>query len=318
MHDMSAEAGGGRRRWLGDWAPWLAALAGLPVCLVLYGPSAFPQVRACGMALVIAWLVSRRSPELAALMVVTTGIVLGWLAGVFWIGWLVAAGLSWTAMLVGFWWVGPLIPQVDGTGSLPRGGSLVAGTEREAVLPDRPWVGDGAATGIDAGDTWIVCADLVGEEWRDVPWRNGYVHPVGPLSTIRRDGARVGRDEVPRLRGFSGRLVLIPAGTRLRVEAVSGSWMVGWGGSTDTFVRFAMPDGRTLHLTTEEAHGFEDGGPAWGLDWSNLACLAVVVPEGHPLVGDPEAAEALIARVERIAHERVSQRRVPSAEASAV
>jgi hypothetical protein len=317
MHDMSTGAGGGRRWWPGDWAPWLAALAGLPVCLVLSGPSASPEVRACGMALAVAWLVSRRSPGLAALMVMVTGIVLWWLAGAFWIGWLVAVGLGWTAMLVASWH-GPHLPRIDVAGSLSEGGRLVAGTEREVVLPDRPWVGDRVAPGIRAGDTWIVCTDLVGEEWRDVPWRSGVVHPVGPLSTIRRDGAPIGRDEVPRLRGFSGRLVLIPAGSRLRVEHVSGSWMYGWGGSADTFVRFAMSDGRTLHLTTEEACGFEDGGTPWGLGWSELACLAIVVPEGHSLVGHPEGAEALIARVERIALERAPERMVVSEEASAI
>jgi len=158
------------------------------------------------------------------------------------------------------------------------------------------------------GASWIVCVDLVAEaDYNDRP----LVSLRGLRSSIRYLGRPVEREEIPELEGFWRPLVPIPAGTPLRVREVGGSVTWDYGGNVSSFLRFDLPDGRTLTLTTAKssgelaaqadiAAGRESGG-AWGLTWGEIASAAVVVPVDHPVATSSAECAALLARIERTA-----------------
>lgn len=166
------------------------------------------------------------------------------------------------------------------------------------LLPGHPWLrrtDPQLAKPIVAGSEWIVCADLVAE-----PIENGrpIVALIALRSMIRYHGRPVDEEAVSGMARSREPLVLVPAGTVLRAVGP-----YSWGdrsspGVAGQSIELALPDGCGVLVTIEAERETSDG---WreGLTWREFACAAVVVPVGHPLVTDPAACAALMARIER-------------------
>ena len=127
------------------------------------------------------------------------------------------------------------------------------------------------------------------------------------LVALRYRGRPVERDLVEGLYGSAKPLVLIPAGTTLDLVEVSG-WVDWQFDSTGSFLRFALPDRRTMAVTVGQ---WDD--PGWlplhlrarggrldaGLLWRDLLIAAMVVPVRHVLAQDDKACRMLIDRIEQ-------------------
>jgi len=162
------------------------------------------------------------------------------------------------------------------------------------LLPGRPWIG-GRPDAVAAGAVWVVCVDLLAEEVSN----SRRVTLRAPVATFQSDGRAICPDDVLRLpRHWWGGLLVIPAGTEVRVVRVSETrdyMFDSEGGGID----FALHDGRTFKMATWES---SIGGTVCSLSWPQVACLAAIVPADHPLASDRAAAEALVARIGRMAN----------------
>lgn len=196
--------------------------------------------------------------------------------------------------------------QIDDLGGWGRPAPV--GIER--VLTGYPWMGEfhlhPDGHDLTIGATWVICADLVAE--LDLHDRPSIVGLRGLRSMIRYRGRPVDAEAVSGLEGYWRPLMLIPAGTKVRVEDVSGSIEWGWGGIVDSFIQFSLTGGQRFVLRTAQAQGelwldeaLAAGRKAdeivTGMSWWEIACAAVVVPITHPTASDPAACDAILARV---------------------
>ena len=179
-------------------------------------------------------------------------------------------------------------------------------------MPTHPWMGRiplyAGGTEVIVGAPWLVCADLIAE----VNDRRPIVSLRGLRSLLTFLGSPIDADDVATLEGFWRPLVLIPAGTVVTVVKVAGSAMWDYGGSVTSNIWFALPDGRTLILTTAASYGElaaqdairagQTPEPIVGLTWADIACAAMVVPVDHPMATDVGVRDALLVRIDRLAY----------------
>lgn len=168
------------------------------------------------------------------------------------------------------------------------------------LVPDQPWISRHELPKMGVvvpRASWFVCADLVGEPL-DVDPR--IVSPIALRSIIRCRGRPVSPHEVSQLARAREPLVLIPAGTVLKVDDV-----FAWGdskvpGVLGHAIDFASTEGRVIRVTTEARRQADDAAGIWrqGLTWREFACAAVVVPASHPMT-DPTACAAMVSRIQR-------------------
>ena len=179
------------------------------------------------------------------------------------------------------------------------------------ALPDHPWIGmpgEGVAD-VAVGAEFVVLTDLVAGRWRDG------IGLRGPLS-IYRDGDRpLARGKVPRLRDSMGRLLLVDAGTILRVHGVT-LWTSQYGPAGEVLGRYVNVVWHT-DMRSNFVIGMPGGG--WGnyLDpWQNatfvdLARMAMIVPIDHPLRQDPRGIDATMARLAALVGAAAAEDRDP-------
>ena len=197
----------------------------------------------------------------------------------------------------------PRPPQLDHLPSPWR--RTVARETCRALLPEHGWLGvddPRAVVGVQNGSHWTTRRDLVLEVGRNAT-------PLVLAENAAYQGGPVPVREISRFRYFGHRLMVIPAGTPLKLIGASG-W-VDWGPwapGTGTRLELTLPDARVVLLPTinhfvigADEYGRERSDDS-GITWSELACAAVIVPATHRYVGDDGALTTALARISAAAN----------------